>query len=219
MEVATRHRGIGGIGIERADFEGFLAFQVVQEKLAATVLAGIAVRQHPLAIRRVGAMSVSGEDVLGDYFGLVGLIRVEVVLPASQMPIGVVDDLVRRSPSIVAGHVFQVEGPDFAAIDIGGKHVGNVPARSAIGLPNSPAMEECDSLAVRAEEQVIEPTRRVFHIGAIEHLGDLRDADNQLRGIVLQVNQVDSIVLRRLHIDPWIAPSRVSVSRPFTVEP
>ena len=58
----------------------------------------------------------------------------------------------------------------------------------------------------------------VKNVGAVEHLGDFRHADNELRGIVLQIDQPETVGSRNFIVFKLINSSRITVAGPLTVK-
>ena len=98
VQVAPGRNRVGRIGIETADFVGFLFRQIVQKQFAAVVIQRIRVGQHPFAVGRIGAVTVAGEHIFGNDFRFMGLVGVKIILPAVGVAVGEIDDLVVGNP-------------------------------------------------------------------------------------------------------------------------
>ena len=171
-------------------------------------------------------MSIAWEKIFGDRLHLVGLVRIDVILPVHFIcaapvdpfeSIGEVDQLAVVEPGVVAADILQVQWIDIGSIKIGGEHVGEMGA--AILLPPAPSMEECEACPRRVEEQVIEPAGRLPHIlpGIRPH--HLVEGNHKFRLVPLYVEDEDSIIFRMCVVDGRILQAIISISGAFSSKP
>ena len=93
-----------------------------------------------------------------------------------------------------------------------------MPAGRAVLVPQTPAVEERNSFAVRAEQHVVEPAGRIFHIRTVIQVGNFRHADHQFRSVVLEVNQPDAFIVGAVDFFIFVKCAGIAVSRTFAVQ-
>ena len=205
--------------METADFECFPVAQAVEKKPAAVVFQRIGVRQHPFSVRRIGAVPVAGEKVSAYDFRVMRPVRIEIILPAGGVAVGEIDDLIRADPCVVGTHLLQIQREKLRSVEVCREHVRQVPSGGAVFVFEPPAVEECETAAVGADQDMVEPAFRVFHVGTVPGVRDLRHADDQLCRVVFEINQPDAFVAGAFHLFIGVECAGIAVTGTFPVQP
>ena len=80
----------------------------MEKKFTADVLAGITVRQHPFAVRRIGTVTVPGKYILADDPAFMAPVGVKIILPFVTVTVGKVDNVISIRPGVMTAHQFQI---------------------------------------------------------------------------------------------------------------
>ena len=215
MEVAADLAAVVGQPGETADVNARVGLGVVEDEIVQQRLrVGIVVGQNPALVPAgdVAAMAVLF-NLRRDEFGVVGLVRHQVIMPFLGAVLAPAQDVVVIAPVGMGYAPALVEKIDVASVGCAG--VEPAPPAAAANLP---AMEEHHARAARIDHDVVEPVQPDAHgrVGVV--VAAAGEGSDEFRPAGFEVNVIEAVLVAGRDALPRVGDVGIAIAGPAGVD-